>query len=108
MIIFGETVKPMMVLGILFSLLGPFLTFIKEETGDIATRSMTSYHGKEFDRRTLCIGMLYGMGGTILWGSSAIFIKLGLEKGGSTCRGKLDSLFGSLNCCDPHIVKSRK
>ena len=82
MIILKETVTPLMVFGILLSLGGPLLIVLKERGAK----------GNQFialDRRTLCIGMLYGMGAAVFWGSSSIFVKLGLEHGGSPISGSL-------------------
>jgi drug/metabolite transporter (DMT)-like permease len=82
MMILKEKITPLMVLGILFSLAGPLFILLKEQTvspSQIASRS----YGNELDRRTLFVGVCYGIGAAIFWGSSAIFIKFGLETGGS-------------------------
>jgi len=89
MIVLKETIKPLMILGILFSLSGPLLTMVKEKTVAKGAQSKANSPGKELDRHTLYLGMLYGMGAAIFWGSSAIFIKLGLESGGSPVAGSL-------------------
>lgn len=81
-IILKETMTPLMIFGVFLSLAGPLLIILKEQGGK----------GNQFtalDRRTLCIGMLYGMGAAIFWGSSSIFIKLGLKSGGSPITGSL-------------------
>jgi drug/metabolite transporter (DMT)-like permease len=82
MAVLKETLTLPMVFGILFSLSGPILILLKEEG-----RGKAGF--KELDRRTLCVGMLYGIGAAIFWGSSAIFIKLGLENGGTPIAGSL-------------------
>jgi uncharacterized membrane protein len=43
--------------------------------------------GKDVDRHTLYKGMFFGAGAALFWGSSAIFIKLGLASGGSPLAG---------------------
>ena len=47
--------------------------------------------GKEIDSHTLLLGVVYGAGAALFWGSSAIFIKFGLEAGGSPVAGTLIS-----------------
>ena len=89
MVVLKESINPLMILGILFSLSGPLLTMVKEKTVSRDVQSKAKSPGKELDRQTLYLGMLYGMGAAIFWGSSAIFIKLGLESGGSPVAGSL-------------------
>jgi len=89
MIVLRETVTPMMAVGIVCTLMSPLAVLVTEPTvsGDALSGVTTS--GKELDRPTLYKGFCYGIGGSLLWGSSAIFIKLGLENGGSPIVGSL-------------------
>jgi drug/metabolite transporter (DMT)-like permease len=89
MIILKETVTFIMVIGILCTLTGPLLIFLKEQMIESDSQFNKNLHGKNFDKPTLYKGMLYGIGAAIFWGSSAIFIKLGLEHGGYPIAGTL-------------------
>ena len=46
-------------------------------------------------RRTLYVGLLYGVGAAVFWGSSSIFIKLGLQHGGSSIAGAFVAYCGA-------------
>ena len=82
MLVLKERLTILMVFGILLSLSGPLLIILKEQGAGGSQL-------KALDRRTLCIGMLYGVGASVFWGSSSIFVKLGLENGGSPITGSL-------------------
>lgn len=84
LVVLQETVTPLMWAGILFSLAGPLVMMVKEETLRHEPPGKTAVPGKEVDRATLYKGMVYGVGGAIFWGSSAIFIKLALREGGGS------------------------
>jgi len=97
MIILGETITSIMGIGILCTLLGPLLILLKEEVIQSGSQSKSNPYGRELDRATLFKGIFYGLGGAFFWGSSAIFIKLGLEHGGSSIAGSfIDYLSASL------------
>ena len=103
MMILKERITPLMVLGILFSLAGPLFILLKEQTvssSHIASRS----YGKELDQRTLSLGMFYGIGAAIFWGSSAIFIKFGLETGGSPVAGVLIAYVAASTVISPAFL----
>ncbi len=87
MMILRETITLIMGIGILCTLTGPLFILLKEEVISGAVQLKANPHGKELDRSTLYKGIFYGIGGAIFWGSSAIFIKLGLEHGGSSIAG---------------------
>jgi len=89
MIILKESVTLIMVIGILFTLTGPLLIFLKEQVVPGNTQLKTYLQGRDLDRPTLHKGILYGLGAAFFWGSSTIFIKLGLEHGGSPIAGSL-------------------
>jgi len=101
MLLLGETMKPLLALGILFSLSGPLLTIVKEETVELGARR----EGAEVDRRTLWIGMAYGAGAALFWGSSAIFIKLGLDKGGTPVGGSLIAYLAASFAVSPSLFR---
>jgi len=107
MIVLKETIKPLMVLGIFFSLSGPFLTSIKEQTIASGNQPTANSFGKEVDRRTLYIGMLYGLGAAIFWGCSTIFIKLGLENGGSPVVGSLVAYVAASIAISPSLLNRK-
>jgi len=87
MMILRETITLIMGIGILCTLTGPLLILLKEKVISGAVQLKANPHGKELDRSTLYKGIFYGIGAAIFWGSSAIFIKLGLEHGGSSIAG---------------------
>jgi drug/metabolite transporter (DMT)-like permease len=87
MIILKETVTSIMALGILCTLMGPLVVLLKEQVISGSAQLKANPQGREIDRFTLYKGIFYGVGGSIFWGSSAIFIKLGLEHGGSPIAG---------------------
>jgi drug/metabolite transporter (DMT)-like permease len=89
MFILKETITPIMGIGILCTLAGPLLVLLKEEVVQSVGSAKASPHGKDVDRPTLYKGIFYGLGGAVFWGSSAIFIKLGLEHGGFSIAGSL-------------------
>ncbi len=101
MLLLGEKMNPVLALGILFSLSGPLLTLIKEET----VEGNVQREGAEVDRRTLWVGMAYGAGAALFWGSSAIFIKLGLEKGGSPIGGSLIAYLAASLALSPSLFR---
>jgi len=82
----GETVSFTMLIGIICTLMGPFV-LLKETVSSGAMLSRAGGRGKELDRRTLYKGMFYGIGTALFWGSSAVLIKLGLENGGTSVAG---------------------
>jgi len=89
MVILKETITPLLVCGMLFSLSGPLLIAAKEHTLARVADADAKPRGNELTRSTLYRGMLYGLGTAILWGGSAIFIKLGLNSGGPPVAGSL-------------------
>lgn len=77
-----------MAVGTLFSLAGPTLLAVKEQAREsIPARANSEETG--FGQRNLLMGLLYGAGAAVFWGSSPIFIKLGLQHGGSSIAGAL-------------------
>jgi len=108
MLAVGETVKPLTALGIIFSLSGPLLTLLKEKRVDRDTTFRVNEHGKEVDRRTFFVGMLFGLGAAVFWGSSSIFIKLGLEKGGTPVGGSLIAYLAALIAISPLFLNREK
>jgi drug/metabolite transporter (DMT)-like permease len=88
-LILKETVTFIMVIGIVCTLTGPLLIFLKEQVIESESEFDQNLHGRNLNKPTLYKGMLYGIGAAIFWGSSAIFIKLGLEHGGLPIAGSL-------------------
>ena len=86
MLILRETVTFIMVIGILCTLTGPLLIFLDERV-IAGNPQLKNLNGRDLDKPTLYKGMLHGIGAAIFWGSSAIFIKLGLEHGGFPIAG---------------------
>lgn len=89
MVILKERVSLLQFVGILLTLSGPLLMLLKEQTTSDGASTQSGSYGKEIDSRTLFLGMVCGAGAAVFWGSSAIFIKFGLEAGGSPIGGTL-------------------
>jgi drug/metabolite transporter (DMT)-like permease len=89
MILLKETITALQAIGILFTLSGPLLILLKEQTTGDGSPIKPGSHGREVDARTLFLGVLYGAGAALFWGGSAIFIKFGLEAGGTSVAGTL-------------------
>ncbi len=84
LVILREEVNALMTLGIFFSIAGPLVVLLKEETLTAANPVSGAIQGKDVDRSTLYKGFFYGAGAAVFWGSSAIFIKLALGEGGGS------------------------
>jgi len=108
MIILKESVTLIMVIGILFTLTGPLLIFLKEQVVPGNTQLKTYLQGRDLDRPTLHKGILYGMGAAFFWGSSAIFIKLGLEHGGSPIAGSLIAFLSASLAVGPSTLFNKE
>lgn len=107
MMILKERMTPLMGLGILFALAGPLLIILKEQTVR-QSQLASSSSGKEVDRHTLFVGMVYGIGAAVFWGSSAIFIKFGLEAGGSPVTGTLIAYVAAATVISPSVLLNDK
>ncbi len=105
MIILGETVNTLMVVGILLSLSSPLVTLANERTVEGSVLLKGASPTKDVDRRTLYLGMLYGLGAALFWGSSFIFIKLGLVDNGSPIAGSLIAYLGASLAIVPSLLK---
>ena len=108
MIIFKETIKPLMVLGILLALSGPLVTILKEQAVESSFPSKATFRGKGLDRHNIYVGMLYGMGAAVFWGSSTIFIKLGLKNGGSPVAGSLLAYLAASVVISPSLLLNQE
>jgi len=84
LVILREEVNALMTLGIFFSIAGPLVVLLKEETLTAAKTVSGAIQGRDVDRSTLYKGFFYGAGAAVFWGSSAIFIKLALKEGGGS------------------------
>jgi drug/metabolite transporter (DMT)-like permease len=107
MIVLGEMVTLTEVVGILFTLTGP-LFILKEQVAPVDLQFKKGSRGKNVDRLSLYKGLFYGVGGAIFWGSSAIFIKLGLEKGCSPIVGIFIAYLSASFAISPSSLLNRK
>jgi drug/metabolite transporter (DMT)-like permease len=107
MIILRETITLIMGIGILCTLTGPLFILLKEKVISGAVQLKANPHGKELDRSTLYKGIFYGIGAAIFWGSSAIFIKLGLEHGGSSIAGSFIAYLSASIAISPSAFFSK-
>jgi drug/metabolite transporter (DMT)-like permease len=85
-VVLRETFTFLMALGAFFCLSGPTLLAIKENAKK-TNPARTGADDNVISSHTLYIGLLYGIGAAVFWGSSPIFIKLGLQHGGSSIAG---------------------
>ncbi len=108
MIILKETITPVMAMGILCTLTGPVLILMKENRTAFNTLSAMDPHEKKWGHSILYKGILYGAGAAIFWGSSAIFIKLGLENRGSPIVGSLIAYLSASIAISPSSFLKRK
>jgi drug/metabolite transporter (DMT)-like permease len=104
MLLLKETVTVLQVLGIVCTLLGPLLIILKEETVGQSAQTKSGSHGRDVDARTMLLGVLYGAGAAVFWGSSAVFIKFGLEAGGSPIVGTLIAYAGASVVTSPSFL----
>jgi len=104
MLLLKESVTPLEVLGIIFTLLGPILMLLKEETTTAESSTKSVSHGKEVTARNMLFGVLYGAGAAVFWGSSSIFIKFGLQSGGSPVAGTLIAYAAASVAISPSFV----
>lgn len=82
--ILGEKLTPLMVLGICLSLSGPIIVGFKEGQKVGKAEARVNPGLKTLDRKTFYRGVFFGVCSAFLWGSSAIFVKLGLNESGSS------------------------
>jgi drug/metabolite transporter (DMT)-like permease len=95
MLVLKESVSLLQALGIFCTLSGPLLIIFKEETVAQSAQTRSGSYGRDVDARTMVVGFLYGAGAALFWGSSAIFIKFGLEAGGGPIVGSLIAYAGA-------------
>lgn len=105
-VVLRENLTPITTLGVLLALSGPVLIASKEHTAAKAVSSTASHGSKDVDRRTLYVGMLYGAGAALFWGSSAIFIKIGLDNGGTSIGGSLMA-YAAASIAISHVLVNR-
>jgi drug/metabolite transporter (DMT)-like permease len=78
----NEAITLQIIFGMIISLSGPLIIVLKEqEKGNDPFKNMSKH--------TLYTGMIYGLGAATFWGSSNVFVKLGLENSGSSIAGGL-------------------
>lgn len=105
-LVLEESLRWIMVVGILLSLCGPLLIVMKEEGRKGPLGGSEGSQG--IDRRTLYRGMLYGIGTALFWGSSAIFIKLAVRGGGSPLVGTLVAYLTASLFVSPSLLRREK
>jgi drug/metabolite transporter (DMT)-like permease len=96
------------VAGALMTLSGPLLILMKERTALSAARTKSGSYGRQIDRQALTLGLLYGVGAAVFWGSSAIFIKLALDAGGKPIAGSLIAYVAAAVVISPSVFLNRK
>lgn len=104
MIVLKERLTVIQFIGILFTLSGPILMLMKEQTAAGGAETKGSSSLREVDRRTLLLGTVYGLGAALFWGSSAIFIKFGLDTGGGAVTGTLLAYAGASVVISPSLL----
>lgn len=104
MTVLHESIRGLQYLGIFLTLAGPLLILFKEETSRGASKMKSGSYGKEVDRRTLFLGLLYGAGAAVFWGSSAIVIKFALQAGGAPVTGNLIAYVAAAAVISPSFL----
>ena len=87
---------------------GPLTLGFKRNFNSRDARLAAAVPGKDLDHSTLYRGVLYGIGSAVFWGSSAIFIKLGLDAGGSPIDGSLIAYSAASLTIMPSALFNRK
>jgi len=103
-IILWETITPLGLFGVLFALTGPLLIAMKEP---VVTNNAASDRIL-VDRRTLYKGMFYAIGAATFWGSSSIFIKLGLQTGATPMAGSFIAYLAASIFISPSVWLRRE
>ncbi|MBI2954446.1 MAG: DMT family transporter [Chloroflexi bacterium] len=106
MVVLQEELTVWAALGLLLTMIGPTLTALKEPTVSPSVGARMAASGRDVDRRTLYVGMLLGLGAAFFWGSSPVFIKLGLENGGTPYAGSLVAFVAASLAIAPSLFKS--
>lgn len=88
-IVLDERLTPFIIAGSLMSLLGPLVITAKESGRTKRAEAKINPDVNTLDKKTLYLGMFLGVVAAMLWGSSAIFIKLGTDAGGTPIAGSL-------------------
>lgn len=104
-VVLKETLTPLTTLGILLTLSGPLLIAWKEQNAFGGRQSEAKSGASLLDKRTLFRGMFFGAGSALFWGSSAIFVKLGLENGGSSIAGSLTAYVAASLVIMPLVMR---
>lgn len=90
-IVLGEKLTPFTIAGAILSIMGPLIIVFKEGQASGSAEAKINPNVNSLDRKTLYIGVLYGLCAAVLWGSSPIFIKLALDNGGTAIAGNFIS-----------------
>lgn len=106
-IVLHEPLSPMVILGVLVSLSGPILTALKENTVSTGVYLHANPHRREVDRGTLYQGMLLGAASALLYSTGPLFIKLGLDNGGTSLLGSLTAYLTASLIISPALLSQR-
>ncbi len=99
-----ELFTPVIALGIALSLAAPILLGVKGQTAARTDQTGPSPKGKDVDRHSLYLGLLYGLGAAVFWGSSPLFVKMGIESGGSSIAGNLTAFTAASLAISPSFL----
>jgi drug/metabolite transporter, DME family len=105
MLIFQETITPIGAVGIFLSFCAPFIMALNDLGPWRSTAPRPT--SEAADKRKFYMGVLYGVGAAIFWGSSAIFIKYGLDSGGSPITGTLTAYVAATIVILPQLFLSK-
>jgi drug/metabolite transporter (DMT)-like permease len=104
MTLLHERITAIQLVGIVLTLLGPLLILVREETSQGAAQMESGSYGKEVNRRALILGVLYGAGAAVFWGSSAIVVKFALQAGGTPVSGTLIAYLAASAAVSPSFL----
>ena len=90
-IVLGEKLTPFTITGAILSTMGPLIIVFKEGQSSRSAEAKINPNVNSLDKKTLYLGVLFGLGAAVLWGSSPIFIKLAMDNGGTAIAGNFIS-----------------
>ena len=108
LIVLDDRLTLVQAVGMILTLSGPLLILLKEETDLPALQTKSGSYGRQVDRRALFLGFFYGVGAALFWGSSSIFIKLGLDAGGGPIAGSLIAYVAAAAVISPSVFLNGK
>ncbi len=103
-IFLADPINLRIIVGILISISGPLLMAFKENVVSGRSRGKEGTEAYKENRRSVINGTLLAACTAVLWGSSAVFIKLGLANGGSSLGGAVIGYAAAMVFIIPSLI----